>query len=162
MSRLREETGLAPDAAADLRFAVVVSRTNSAITGPLLDGALETLRAHGATAQRVRVYEVPGAYELPMAADRAARAGDVDAVVCIGALVRGETPHFEVLAHAVGIAVQDVARERGVPATFGVLTCDTWEQAEARCGGERGNKGSEAAVAAIEMARLFARIDERG
>ena len=162
MSRLREQVRLPRDAAAGLGFAVVVSRTNDEITGPLLDGALDTLRAHGAEDSRIRVHEVPGAYELPMAADRAARSEGVDAVVCLGALIRGETPHFDVLAHAVGVAIQDVARDRGLPIAFGVLTCDTRAQARARCGGDRGNKGAEAAVAAIEMALLFGAIEDEG
>lgn len=159
MSRLREDAALPDNAATDLRIAIVVSRTNGAITEPMLGGAVETLRAHGAHDDRITVHEVPGAFELPMAADRAARSGNVDAVVCLGALIRGETPHFDVLAHAVGVAVQEVARDHGVPVAFGVLTCDTWAQAEARCGGDRGNKGAEAAVAAIEMAVLFAAIE---
>ena len=99
---------------------------------------------------------MPGAYELPQAAHRLAAAGRYDAIVCIGALIRGETAHFDVLAHATAAAVQDAARATGVPMAFGVLTCEDHAQARARAGGARGNKGREAALAAIEMARLFA------
>lgn len=157
MSELRAETGLPADAAAGLRFAVVVSRFNEAVTSALRDGALETLWELGADRGDVRVLEVPGAYEVPMGAALAARDGQVDAVVCIGALIRGETPHFDVLAHSVAVAVQDAARQSGVPMAFGVLTCEDAAQARARSGGDRGNKGREAALAAIEMARLFRR-----
>ena len=155
MSEARPEALLDADSAAPFRFGVAVSRFNAAVTGGLLDGAVATLRAHGADPERVRIVRVPGAYELPMAADRLAASG-ADAVICLGALVRGETPHFEVLAHATAIAVHRVALTRGVPVTFGVLTCDTMEQAVARAGGDHGNKGAEAAAAAIEMAVRYA------
>ncbi len=102
---------------------------------------------------------VPGAFELPLAVDRVLRgAGEWDAALCLGALVRGETPHFEVLAHAVASAIESVGLETGKPVIFGVLTCDTLQQAVDRSGGAKGNKGSEAAVAAIEMVRLYSSL----
>ncbi len=147
---------LVADAAAGYRFAVVTSAFNSSITDELRAGAVETLRAHGGTA--IEQLVVPGAYELPMAAHRIASTGQLDAVICCGALIRGETSHFEVLAHSVTIAIQDAARETGVPITLGLITCDTMQQALARSGGDRGNKGAEAALAAIGMAGVYASI----
>lgn len=157
MSDAPVSASLPADAALGLRFAVVVSRFNEEVTTRLRDSALETLRAYGADDDDVLLLEVPGAHEIPMGALLAAVDRQVDAVVCVGALVRGETPHFDVLAHSVAAAVQDAARETRVPMTFAVLTCEDLAQARARAGGDRGNKGREAALAAIEMARLFRR-----
>lgn len=156
MSDLHPAPELQPDAAAGFRFAVVTSAFNATITERLRDGAVAALAAHGA--EQVLQIAVPGAYELPMAAHRVAAAGKVSAVVCCGALIRGETPHFDVLAHSAAIAMQDAVRDTGVPITFGLITCDTMQQALARCGGDKGNKGAEAALAAIEMAAVFASI----
>ena len=113
----------------------------------------------GATAENIYEVRVPGAFELPMAAAQLLRQSRVDAVVCLGALVRGETPHFDVLAHATANAIQAVARSSGGPVTFGVVTCDSSEQAVERAGGEVGNKGTEAAIAAMEMIALYARLE---
>jgi len=157
MSELQEHSDLSADAAQGLRFAVVVSRFNADITGALRDGALHKLAEHGASGDAVQVHAVPGAFELPMTAARLAD-GRVDAIICLGALIKGDTPHFEYLSEAVAHGVQDVALRSGVPAIFGVLTCETREQALARAGGAKGNKGAEAAVAAIEMVRLFAEL----
>jgi 6,7-dimethyl-8-ribityllumazine synthase len=157
MSDLREHTQLPADAAAGFRFAVVVSRFNEAITEALRDGAVRTLERHGATAASVQVHAVPGAFELPMTAARLVD-GRVDAVICLGALIKGETPHFEYLSASVAQGLQEVAVRSGVPVIFGVLTCETLQHAEARAGGDKGNKGAEAALAAIEMANLFAGI----
>ena len=159
MSELREMADLDADAAAGFRFTIVVSRFNADITGALLDGARGTLRDHGAADESISVHEVPGAFELPMAAARLAR-GKPDAIICLGALIKGETPHFEHLCNAVANGVEEVATRSGVPTIFGVLTCEIREHAEARAGGAKGNKGSEAALAAIEMATLFAGIDD--
>lgn len=156
MSQLRADTSLAPGAAAPFRFAIIVSRFNSEVTEALADGAVAALRDLGATPGGIRTRRVPGAYELPMAAHREAARGEIDAVICLGALIRGETAHFDVLANATASAIQDAARATGVPMSFGVITCDTMAQATARAGGERGNKGAEAAVAAVEMAVLYA------
>jgi 6,7-dimethyl-8-ribityllumazine synthase len=156
MSELRSSVELAADAGAPFRFAVVVSRYNEDVTSALLDGALETFAAHGAAS--ASVYEVPGAFELPMTAARLVANGSYDSVVCLGALIRGETSHFDYLSASVAHALEDLSCSSGVPVIFGVLTCETLAQAEARAGGDRGNKGNEAALTAIEMAILFAAI----
>jgi len=161
MSELREKADLDANAAAGFRFTIVVSRFNADITGALLDGARETLRNHGADDAAIAVYEVPGAFELPMAAAQLS-AGATDAIICLGAVIKGETPHFDYLCTAVANGVEKVAIETGVPTIFGVLTCEQREHAEARAGGAKGNKGSEAALAAIEMAALFAAIEGEG
>ena len=140
------------------RFAVVVSRFNHAITSRLTDGAREALADAGADASTVEVFEVPGAFEVPQAARAAAESGRFDAVVCLGCVIRGATPHFEYIATAVAHAIEEASGETGVPMSFGVLTTDTWEQAEERVPAGRGNKGFEAAAAAIEMAVLFRQL----
>ncbi len=161
MSRLRDDIELSADAAAGYRFAVVVSRFNADVTGALLDGARETFLGHGASDETVQVHQVPGAFELPMTAARLAD-GRVDGIVCLGALIRGETPHFDYLGSAVARGLADVSVRSGIPVIFGVLTCDSREQALDRAGGECGNKGAEAAIAAIEMVNLFAEISRGG
>ena len=130
------------------------------MTDRLEEGARQVLVEHGADVSAVRTVHAPGAYELPMVAHHVASAGATDAVICLGTLLRGETAHFDVLAHAVAGAVQATVRETGVPVSFGVITCDTLQQAEARAGGEHGNKGAEAALAAIEMATLYRHLDQ--
>jgi 6,7-dimethyl-8-ribityllumazine synthase len=140
------------------RFAVVVSRFNDAITSRLCHGAREALAEAGAEANDVEVFEVPGAFEVPQAARAAAEVGRFDAIVCLGCLIRGATPHFEYISTSVAHAIQEASGETGVPMAFGVLTTDTWEQAEERVQAGRGNKGFEAAAAAIEMAVLFRRL----
>jgi 6,7-dimethyl-8-ribityllumazine synthase len=139
--------------ATPFRFAVVVSRFNDAITRSLRDAATAALREAGAS--NVLVFEVPGAFEIPQAARAVAESGRFDAVVCLGCIIRGETPHFDYIASAVAHGITDAAGETGVPMAFGVLTTDSWVQAEARAGGGRDNKGFEAAAAALEMAELF-------
>jgi 6,7-dimethyl-8-ribityllumazine synthase len=137
------------------RFALVVSRFNEAITSRLLEGARAALVEAGASSDRIAVYMVPGAFELPQAARCAAETGQYEAIVCLGCVIRGETPHFEYIAAAVAHGVMEASGETGVPMAFGVLTTDSWEQAEARAGEGRDNKGFEAAAAALEMAELF-------
>lgn len=139
---------------AGLRFGLVVSRFNGSVTAPLLAGALEALAAHGVGDDDVTVAHVPGAFEIPFAADALARTGRYDAVVCLGAVVRGETPHFDYICAEVARGVGRVASAHRLPVAFGVLTTDTIEQALARAGEGHGNKGYEAAVTAIEMAQL--------
>lgn len=141
-----------------LKVALVAARWNGAVTDKLLDGALDCLERHGADAADLTVIKVPGSWELPLAAAKVATSGAYGAVVALGALVRGETPHFDVLAAeaAKGLAQAGVAS--GVPVIFGVLTCDTLEQALDRAGGKGGNKGWDAAEAAIEMASLYRRL----
>jgi 6,7-dimethyl-8-ribityllumazine synthase len=138
--------------ASGLRIAIVVARFNRDITEALLDGARRTLTKYGAG--DVDVVWVPGAFELPLAARRLARAG-ADAVICIGAVVRGDTPHFEYVAGECAAGVNRVALDTGVPVVFGVLTVDTRAQALERVGGKEGHKGEEAAATAIEMATLL-------
>ena len=151
-------TGAPLAGAAGLRFAVVVSRFNDAITERLADGARAALAEAGAAASDIDVLHVPGAFELPQAARCVAETGRFDAVVCLGCVIRGETAHFEYISASVAHGIQDASGETGVPMAFGVLTTDTWEQAEERAGGGRDNKGFEAAAAAIEMAVLFKRL----
>jgi 6,7-dimethyl-8-ribityllumazine synthase len=135
-----------------LKFAVVVARFNAAITEKLLEGARQALAEAGAAA--VEVFYVPGAFELPLAAQRLVKTHD--AVIALGAVIRGETPHFDYIAGEAARGLQQVALEHNVPVAFGVLTTDTYEQAEARAGGSHGNKGYDAAMTAVEMARFGA------
>ena len=144
--------------ASPFRFAVIVSRFNEAITGSLREAALAALAEAGADPANVQQFEVPGAYELPQAARFAAERGDFDAVVCLGCVVRGETPHFDYISSAVAQGIMAAATETGVPIAFGVLTVDTVAQAQARAGAGADNKGREAAAAAIEMAALYRRL----
>jgi 6,7-dimethyl-8-ribityllumazine synthase len=134
------------------RVAIVASRFNEPITGRLVDGARGALLRHGVRAGDVRVVWVPGAFELAQGAARLAASGAVDALVCVGCVIRGETPHFDYIAGAAARGIAEVGRSTGVPTTFGVITADTREQAEARAGGAVGNRGEEAALAALEMA----------
>lgn len=144
--------------AAGRRIAIVVSRFNANITSRLLEGALQALRAHGAEDGALTVVHVPGAFELPLAAKQVALKRAVQAVICLGAVIRGETPHFEYVAAQAAEGIAAVARECGVPVTFGVITADTMEQALARAGGGAGNKGYEAAMAALEMADVLEQL----
>lgn len=141
------------------RVAMVVSRFNSLITERLLEGAVDCLLRHGAQRDALAVARVPGAWEIPVAAGRLARSGRYDAVVCLGAVIRGGTPHFDYVAAEVSKGVATIGMETGVPVTFGVLTTDTIEQAVERAGTKAGNKGWEAAEAAIELMGLFAAMD---
>ena len=134
-----------------LKFAIVVARFNSAITEKLLEGARQGLTKAGADG--IEVFHVPGAFELPLAAKWLAHGG-YSAIIALGAVIRGETPHFDFVAGEAARGLQQVALECNIPVAFGVLTTDTLEQAEARAGGEHGNKGYDAAMTAIEMARF--------
>lgn len=136
------------------KFAVVVSRFNSFITERLLEGALQALRQCGAKSEHMTVVHVPGAFEIPTAARQLAATGSYDGIVCVGCLLRGDTLHYEVIANEVTRGVGQSAQETGVPHAFGVLTCDTLEQAIDRAGLKAGNKGFEAGLAAVEMASL--------
>lgn len=141
-----------------LRIAVVASRFNETICKRLVDGALDALSRHGVADDDISLTWVPGAFEIPSAAQRIAASGEVDAVVAIGAVIRGETAHFDYVAGPAASGVSSAALATGVPIAFGVLTTDTTEQAADRAGGKLGNKGYEAAVTAIEMANLFASL----
>ena len=143
----------------DRRCAVVVSRFNENITQRLLDGALDALVRHGVAFDDVDVLWVPGAWELPFAARRAAATERYDALVALGAVVRGDTPHFDFVAGEASRGLSLASSDFDVPIGFGLLTCDTMAQAEARAGGEHGNKGWDAALAALEMADLFDQVD---
>ena len=144
--------------ATGLRFGVAVARFNIDITQPLLDGCVAALTAHGASDSDVGVWWVPGAFELPVLAKRLADSGSVDAVICLGAVVRGETAHFEYVAGGATQGLVQAAITTGVPVIFGVLTVDTREQAFDRIGGKDGHKGEEAALTAIEMVRLLGQL----
>ncbi len=133
------------------RALVVVSRFNEAVTRRLLEGARDALGKAGYDAGRVAVVWVPGAFELPVVVSRGLATGDFELAVALGAVIRGETPHFEYVCSAASHGLMDVSTEHGIPVGFGVLTCDTLAQALARAGGEAGNKGTEAAEAAIEV-----------
>ncbi len=151
-----------------VRLAVVVARYNESITRRLLDGAVATFTGAGLAAGQIDVAWVPGAFELPFIADQLAASGRYAAVLCLGAIIRGETTHDQQIARAVGSGIEAVARTRGLPVLFGVLTCDTLAQALARAGGDAvhgyagtGNKGAECASAAIEMISLVAMLPAR-
>ncbi len=135
-------------------FAIVVSTYHDAVTGQLLRGAMKVLREAGVGEDQVAVVRVPGSFEVPQAARAAAETGRFAAVVCLGCIIRGETPHFDYIASAVTLGITRAAQDTGVPITFGVLTTNTYEEAAARAGGGSGNKGCEAAEAAIELARV--------
>ena len=141
------------------RFAIVVSRFNSFITERLLEGALDTLRRHGADTDRVDVARVPGTWEIPVVAQKLAASGRYDAVVCLGCLIRGATSHFDHTAGECSKGIAQAMMATGVPITFGVLTTDSIEQAIERAGTKAGNKGAEAAVAAVEMANLCRAVE---
>jgi len=141
------------------RFAVVASRFNETVTQKLVDGALDALVRHGAAAGDVDVVWVPGAWELPAAVRRLLATDRYDALVALGAVVRGDTPHFDYVAGEASRGLADAGAAFETPIGFGLLTCDTMAQAEARAGGEHGNKGWDAALAALEMADLFDRLD---
>ncbi|MCS7081863.1 MAG: 6,7-dimethyl-8-ribityllumazine synthase [Bacteroidetes bacterium] len=141
-----------------LRLGIAVSRWNALITHRLLEGALEALRQHGADPAQVEVAWCPGAFELPLLARRMADTGRFEAIIALGAVIRGETPHFEYVASAAAQGLSRVMLETNIPVAFGVLTTDTLEQALERAGGKAGNKGAEAALAAVEMAHLLRRL----
>lgn len=143
------------------RYGIVVARYNESITSRLLAGALETLTAHGVADDSIDVVWAPGAFEIPTAAAALARSGRYRAVVCLGAVIRGETTHDEHINRAVSLAIGDLSLETGVPVIFGVLTCNNLEQALHRAGGNVGNKGVESAEAALRMAHLLDQLAHR-
>lgn len=142
-------------------FAVVVSRFNEFISAKLLEGCLDTLKRQGAAEDRVDVYWVPGSFEIPLAAQRLAASRRYDAVICLGAVIRGATPHFDLVAAEVAKGVAQASLSTQVPVIFGVVTTDTIEQAVERAGTKAGNKGADAALAALEMSDLMAKVDQR-
>jgi 6,7-dimethyl-8-ribityllumazine synthase len=148
--------------AGDDRAAIVVSRFNDLVTERLLAGALETLRRHGLSEDRVTVAHVPGAFELPLAAHRLAHSGKFTMVICLGAVIQGETTHHDYINHQVAAGILQASISSGIPVTFGVLTCESMDQALNRAGGKAGNKGHEATLAAIEMANLLRSMKAEG
>ena len=143
---------------AGARVGIVAARFNDGVVSRLIDGALDTLARYGLDRAEVPVVRVPGAFELPLAARWLARRGDLDAVIALGAVIRGDTPHFDYVCAEAARGIQAASVETDVPAIFGVLTCDDRAQADARAGGGHGNKGSEAALAALEMVSLRRRL----
>ncbi len=144
--------------ARDYRFAIVVSRFNEFISGHLLSGAIDCLKRHEAREDAIDLIWVPGAFEIPLAAKKAVVSKRYDAVICLGAVIRGSTPHFDYVASEVAKGVAQVGLETGIPAIFGVITSDTLEQAIERAGSKAGNKGWQAAASAIEMADLNGKL----
>ncbi len=143
----------------DERFCIVAARFNDSIVQRLIDGAVDTLRRHGASDSQLQLVRVPGAFELPLAVQRVAAARQFDGVVALGAVIRGATPHFDYVCSEAASGLQKVMLETGVPVGFGLLTCDTIEQAVERAGTKSGNKGADAAMTTIEMVNLLRQID---
>lgn len=144
------------------KFAIIASRFNAFIVERLVEGAVDALVRHGADAANLTVVRVPGAWEIPLVAQRLAKSGKVDAVIALGAVIRGATPHFDHVANEVGKGVAQASLGSGVPIAFGVLTTDTIEQAVERAGTKAGNKGFDAAVTAIEMVTLGKALSQQG
>ncbi|OAY57515.1 6,7-dimethyl-8-ribityllumazine synthase, chloroplastic [Manihot esculenta] len=138
-----------------LRFAVVVARFNEIVTKPLLEGALETFKRYSVKEEDIDVVWVPGSFEIGIVAEKLGKSGNYHAILCIGAVIRGDTTHYDAVANSAASGVLSAGINSGVPCVFGVLTCDDMEQALNRAGGKSGNKGSEGALTAIEMASLF-------
>lgn len=141
--------------ATDLKFAIVVSRFNEFISTRLLDGALDALKRHDADLEKVDIAWVPGSFEIPLTASKMAASGRYDAVICLGAIIRGSTPHFDYIAAEVSKGIARVTLDKGIPSAFGIITADTIEQAVERAGAKQGNKGWQAALTAVEMANLL-------
>jgi 6,7-dimethyl-8-ribityllumazine synthase len=145
-----------------LRFAIVASRWNDFVVSQLIQGAEDALRRLGANADAITTIRVPGSFEIPLAAQKCASSGEFHAVICVGAIIRGETPHFDYLASSVTNGIASASRESGVPISYGIITADTVEQAINRAGVKAGNKGFEAAMSAVEMADLLRQLDRQG
>jgi 6,7-dimethyl-8-ribityllumazine synthase len=141
------------------RFAIVVARWNGELTSRLCDGAVDALTRAGAPKDAIEIFRVPGTFELPLASIKAAETGLFDAVIALGVVIRGETPHFDFVAGQAASGLMQASIDTGIPVMFGVITANTKEQAEARCGGSVGDKGYEAAMSAIEMANLCREIE---
>jgi 6,7-dimethyl-8-ribityllumazine synthase len=141
-----------------LRFGIIVSRFNDFITSKLLDGALDALLRHGALEEDINIIRVPGSFEIPMIARKMALKGTYNAIICLGTVIRGATPHFEYIAAEVSKGIASASMETGVPIAFGIITSDTIEQAVERAGMKSGNKGWDAAITAIEMAQLLKKL----
>ena len=147
--------------ATELSFAIVVSRWNDAFTSRLADGAVEALTSVGAAEDSIDIFHVPGAFELPVACLKTAQSGDYDAVIALGVVIRGDTPHFDYVAGQAASGIMQASMLTGVPVMFGVITADNIEQVIARCGEKTDNKGYEAALSAVEMANVLREISAR-
>lgn len=145
----------------DLHFGIILSRFNDFITNPLLAGALDALYRHGATEDHIEIIKVPGAFEIPYVAKKIIQNKKYDSVLCLGALIRGDTPHFEYISAEVTKGIAQVSLDSGIPVIYGVITTNNIEQAIERAGTKAGNKGWLAAVSAIEMARLYKKIGKK-
>jgi 6,7-dimethyl-8-ribityllumazine synthase len=145
--------------ARDLRFAIVTTRFNEFVVEPLLRGALDALKRHGASEKQIEIVRVPGAFDMPVVVRKLALSRRYEALIALGAVIRGQTPHFDYVAGECASGLARIALESGVPVGFGVLTTETMEQAVDRAGGKAGNKGADAALAALEMANLLRRLD---
>jgi 6,7-dimethyl-8-ribityllumazine synthase len=145
--------------ARDLRFAIIVARFNDFVVEPLLRGALDALRRHGVSDKHIEIVRVPGAFDIPIVARKLALSRRYEALIALGAVIRGQTPHFDYVAGECAGGIARIALETGTPIAFGVLTTDTVEQAVDRAGGKAGNKGADAALVAMEMANLLRRLD---
>jgi 6,7-dimethyl-8-ribityllumazine synthase len=143
------------------RFALVAARFNQIVVDPLVAGAIDALQRHGVAEAAIEIVRVPGSFEIPLVAQRLAASRKYAAVICLGAVIRGETDHYDHVARAAASGVAQAALETGIPVIFGVLTCDTLEQALNRAGGKAGNKGFEAAMTAIEMVNLLKQLPDR-
>jgi 6,7-dimethyl-8-ribityllumazine synthase len=144
--------------ASDARFGIVAGRFNEFLVKHLVEGALDAIRRHGGDVGKVSLAWVPGAFEIPLAARKMAESGEFDAVICLGAVIRGSTPHFDYVAGEAAKGIGQVGLSTGVPCIFGVITTDNLEQAIERCGSKMGNKGAEAATTAIELINLFKQL----
>ncbi|MEN2994208.1 MAG: 6,7-dimethyl-8-ribityllumazine synthase [Thermodesulfovibrio sp.] len=142
-----------------LKFGIIVSRFNDFITSRLLEGAIDALVRHGANKEDIEIVKVPGSFEIPLIAKKLAQSGKFNAIVCLGTLIRGATPHFDYIAAEVSKGIALVGLETGIPVSFGVITADSIEQAIERAGSKAGNKGWEAAIVAIEMARVIEQLN---
>lgn len=145
--------------ARDLRFAIVTTRFNEFVVEPLLRGALDALKRHGANDKQIEIVRVPGAFDMPVVVRKLALSRRYEALIALGAVIRGQTPHFDYVAGECASGLARIALESGVPVGFGVLTTENMEQAVDRAGGKAGNKGADAALAALEMANLLRRLD---
>jgi 6,7-dimethyl-8-ribityllumazine synthase len=145
--------------ARDLRFAVLAARFNEFVVEPLLRGALDALKRHGVADKQIEVIRVPGAFEMPIVARKLAASRRYDALIALGAVIRGDTPHFDYVAGECASGLARIALESGIPVAFGVLTTNTVEQAVDRAGGKSGNKGADAAITALELANLLRRLE---
>jgi 6,7-dimethyl-8-ribityllumazine synthase len=162
LSSLKTVTHQGKFKAEGFRFAIIVSRWNDFITSRLLEGALDALDRLGAGDDSVEVYKVPGSFEIPLLALKVAESGKFDAVICVGTIIRGQTPHFDYIAGEVTKGIGQAGMQTGVPVVYGIVTADSLEQAIDRAGAKQGNKGFEAAMSAVELVNLYKEAFKKG